>query len=355
MKTLLAVGVIFLGMQIAGDPKGDSIRVRAFDLPRYSEYLSEETRSGLERMRALHARADQACDLSGKSTGEEIRACEALRYPPILAAARKLYDVEIEPRTIAGVHTDIVTPAERVPPGNQRRVLINIHGGGFRYGARHGGQLAAMPLAAIGKYKVVAVDYRMAPEHHFPAASLDIAAVYGELLKEYDASSIGIYGCSAGGRIAGQTIAWLSKHKLPRPGAVAILCSPPTRLGGDSNFIAAAVHGHEPLVRDFTQGYFRGVHPSDPMAFPGDSDAKLAQFPPTLLMTSTRDYSLSPMVQMHERLVRLGVPADLHIFEGLAHAEFLNMYVPESYQATRIIATFFDQHLSARARAEPRR
>lgn len=324
----------------------DMIHVPAFDLPRYSEFLSNETRAGIER--AWRERKGRAppCDRSKKATGAEIRACEALIFPPIIAEARKVYDVRLEEKTIAKVHTDVVTPTAGVPLKNAHRVLINIHGGAFKYGARFQGQLESMPVAAIGKYKVIAVDYRMAPEHNFPAASVDVAAVYRELLKEYDASSIGIYGCSAGGRITGQTVGWLAKEGLPRPGAVAILCSPPTRVGGDSNLIVAALQGTAPLVRRFDEGYFKGVRPGDPLAFPGDSDQMSAKFPPTLLMTSARDYSLSPMVQMHARLVRLEVPTELHIFEGLWHAEFLyNAYIPEARHAARTISAFFDRHL----------
>jgi len=192
----------------------------------------------------------------------------------------------------------------------------------------------------------------MEPENSFPAASIDITAVYKELLQEYDASNIGLYGCSAGGRIVGQTIAWILEHELPPPGAIAILCSAPTSLGGNSNIITAALEGRDPLVRRFDEGYFKGVQAGNPLAFPGDSNEMLSRFPPVLLITSTRDYSLSPMVKMHSRLVRVGVSADLHIFEGLRHAEFLNMYIPESRQAAWVVSKFFDKHLSTDRSAE---
>jgi epsilon-lactone hydrolase len=342
--TIAALGLLTFYRSAAEEP--EAIHVHAFDLPRYSDFLSAETRAGIERQRALHAQAAKLCDPSTKTTGADIRACEAQMYPPIITEARKKYDVRIEARTIGGIYTDVVSPAEGVSKKNARRVLINAHGGAFLYGARFGGQLEAMPIAAIGKYKVVAVDYRMGPEHQFPAASEDLAAVYQELLKEFDASQIGLYGCSAGGRIVGQTVAWMAQHKLPRPGAVAMLCSVPIRFGGDSQTISAAITGRPPRVRDFKAGYFKGVDPADPIAFAGEVDETLAKFPPSILITSTRDYSMSPVIQMHASLIRLGVPAELHIFEGLGHAEFLNMYIPESRQAARIVATFFDAHLN---------
>ena len=349
----LAALLVALAFQGHREQETDWIDVRAFKLPRYSDYLSAETRAGIERRKAWLERSPRPCDPSTKSTGAEIRACEALIYPARIAEARKTYAVRIESRTIAGVYTDVVTPAEGISENNKHRVLINVHGGAFKYGARFQGQLEAMPIAAIGKYRVIAVDYRMAPEHSFPAASVDVAAVYRELLKEYHAASIGIYGCSSGGRITGQTIGWLEKQKLPKPGAIAMLCSPPTRFGGDSNIIVAALQGTSPLVRTFDEGYFKGVKPGDPLAFPGDSDEMLAKFPPALLMTSTRDYSLSPMVQMHARLVRLGVPAELHIVEGLGHGEFVyNPYIPETRHAARTISAFFDGRLGRALRTE---
>ena len=303
-----------LSMPVAFAESSAVIRVGPFELPKYSEYLSPQTRAGIERSAALYMRARELCDPATKSTREDIRSCEARMYPPILAEARKLYSVEISAKEIGGIQTDIVTPAEGVPVRNSHRVLINMHGGGFKYGARFGGQLESMPLAAIGQYKVVAVDYRMGPEHHFPAASVDLAAVYQALLKEYEPSDIGIFGCSAGARIIGQTLAWMAERKIANPGAVGILCSAPTGFGGDSNVIVAALEGRQPLVRRFDEGYFKGVSPTDPIVFPGESDQILSKFPPVLLMTSTRDYSMSPVVRMHSRLVRLGVPTELHIY-----------------------------------------
>jgi acetyl esterase/lipase len=334
-------------LSYGGDSASEAaIHVSAFDLPLYSDLLSKETRVGIEAKAALRRKGLSVCDPNSKTTRTEILACEAQYYPPLIAEARKAYSVVMETKIIGGILTDVVTPAEGVPRKNADRVLINIHGGGFTHGHRFLGQLEAMPIAAIGKYKVIAVDYRLAPEHRFPAASIDVAAVYRELLQEYAPSNIGIYGCSAGGRITGQMIGWLEKQGLPRPGALAILCSPPSSFGGDSNVIVAAMQGNAPRTRRFDVGYFKGVRPDDPMAFPGDFDQMLAKFPPSLLMTSTRDYSLGPMVTMHARLVRLGVPTELHVIEGLWHGDFI--YVPniaEARHAANAISLFFDRHL----------
>ena len=81
-----------------------------------------------------------------------------------------------------------------------------------------------MPIAFVGKFRVISIDYREAPEYSFPAASEDVAKVYAELLKTYKPTNIGIYGCSAGGPLTAESIAWFQKLKLPLPGAVGMFC-----------------------------------------------------------------------------------------------------------------------------------
>jgi epsilon-lactone hydrolase len=105
-----------------------------------------------------------------------------------------------------------------------------MHGGAFAVGSVRGGLAESIPVAAVAGIKVITVDYRMAPEHQFPAASEDVASVYKELLKKYKPKNIGIYGCSAGGMLAGQSVAWFQKQRLPRLGAIGIFCA-----GGDAN------------------------------------------------------------------------------------------------------------------------
>src|SRR3546814_14160889 len=100
-----------------------------------------------------------------------------------------------------GVRTEVVEPRGGVAPENRRRVLINVHGGAFIGGARTLSRVEAMPIAAIGRIKVISVDYRQGPDFTFPAAREDVAAVYRELIKQYDPRTIGIYGRSEERRV----------------------------------------------------------------------------------------------------------------------------------------------------------
>jgi acetyl esterase/lipase len=101
------------------------------------------------------------------------------------AEARRLYPVNVEETSLAGLRADIITP---LSDAGSKRVLINLHGGGFN--SDSGSLIEGIPIANLAKIKVVSVYYRLAPENPFPAAVDDVVAVYKELLKTYPPRSI---------------------------------------------------------------------------------------------------------------------------------------------------------------------
>src|SRR5882724_10797244 len=117
------------------------------------------------------------------------------------AEAKRLFPVNVQETTTAGVRTDILTPLE-APQANKKLVLINLHGGGFN--SDSGSLIEGIPICNLAKIKVVSVYYRLAPENPFPAAVDDVVAVYKELLKTYKPHNIGIFGTSAGGILTAQ-------------------------------------------------------------------------------------------------------------------------------------------------------
>ena len=183
-----------------------------------SDYLSDPARQYLKDFVARGG-----FPKLGSTLEESRRNFDELVAKPLVAQWRKLYPVDIRPEMIGGVLTDVITPENG--PVSKTRILINLHGGGFMLGARYGGQSESIPMSGVGHVKVVTVDYRQGPENHFPAASEDVAAVYKALLKTYKASNIGIYGCSSGGLLAAQSVAWIQAHGLPTPGALGIFCA----------------------------------------------------------------------------------------------------------------------------------
>jgi epsilon-lactone hydrolase len=263
-------------------------------------------------------------------------------------ASKKLYPVNVASDTIAGVPVRVVTPL-KAAAGKSNRVLINLHGGGFN--SDSGSLTESIPIANLTRTKVIAVLYRLAPEHPFPAGLDDAVAVYKELLKTYQPGHIAIYGTSAGAILTAEMTARLKQLKLPLPGATGIFSG----MGdfsrpGDSISIYAlnGFSGHlDPPKTD-------GAHELD--AYAGSTDLKdpvlspmyadLSGFPPTLFVTSGRDLLLSGTTILHRAYLRAGVDARLVVFDALPHAFWNNPALPESKEADQIMAKFLDSQLA---------
>ncbi|QNA85388.1 alpha/beta hydrolase [Sphingomonas sp. So64.6b] len=318
------------------------VRVPAFTLPPSSQ-LSDAAKAVLLRMQA-----ETAPDLKG-DLARQRAFYQTWNDNRLKEMHRRFATVETH-RTIGGVGVDVVVPKAGVPTRNARRVLINVHGGAFMWGAGSGALVEAIPVAATMGIKVVTVDYRLTPEHRYPAASEDVVAVYRELLKTYAPQNIAIYGCSAGGVITAQSVAWIRKQHLPRPGAIGTFCGTGASYSGDSAFLAGPITGGAPLPvtslpDTLPTAYMAGVAASDPVAYPLGSDDEIKAFPPTLMLAGGRDFAVSALTLAHRRLARAGVPSELFLFDGLPHAFFMWPDMPESTEAFEIMARFFDAHL----------
>lgn len=216
-------------------------------------------------------------------------------------------------------------------------------------GSRTASHAESIPIASLGQIKVLSIDYRMGPEYRFPAASEDVAAVYRELIKSYSPKNIGIYGCSAGGTLTSHAVSWFQKENLPLPGAIGMFCAGAQTFANgrwsrsDSMYFVSAIAGVK--IGEMPFPYFEVVDRNDPLASPGDYDKVMAKFPPSLLITGTRDFSLSSVVYTHAQLTRLGVKADLHVWEGMGHGFYVDNSLPEAREANDVIIKFFDSHL----------
>jgi monoterpene epsilon-lactone hydrolase len=261
------------------------------------------------------------------------------------AEARKFYPVNLEETTTAGVHTDIITP---LSGGDSKRVLINLHGGGFN--SDSGSLIEGVPIANLARIKVVSVYYRLAPENPFPAAVDDVVAVYKELLKTYSPHSMGIFGTSAGAILTCEVAVRLKQLGLPLPAALGIFSG----LGdfsqvGDSRQLFA-LNGFpgrlEPVDSNHLPDseYVGKADRKDPVLSPLFAD--LHGMPPSLLVTSTRDSLLSDTATLHRAFLRAGVDAQLVVFEALPHAFWYHFQLPETREALELMAKFFDNKLA---------
>lgn len=276
-----------------------------------------------------------------------------------LASALKRYPVKIEETEIAGIRVGMVSPTNGIPTQNQRRALLNLHGGGFVcHRGLSMGELESIPVASIGQMMVVTIDYRQAPFHRYPAASEDVEAVYREMLRKYAPGAIGIFGCSAGAALTAQAVTRFQAQGLPRPGAVGILSSAPSPIWtniGDSGIWWSAnrlptsqLSEAEKETLAPIEWYMESADRNDPLAYPANSDAAMEKFPPTLLLSGTRAFDMSSVINAHTRFLRLGVDASLYIMEGGTHgAHVTAIGTPEAHNANAYVARWFAQHLTA--------
>lgn len=337
------LALIALASATIAAPAAAQVQILAFTLPE-SNQLSDQAKAALREIRTQSPPSDIADDAVA------LRKFYGHFNDVQLAQMRKYFTTTDYGETIGGVHVDVVEPAKGVADRNRNRVLINLHGGGFVWGAGSGALVEAVPIAATMGVKVVAVDYRMAPEYHYPAASEDVAAVYRELLKHYRPENIGIYGCSAGGILTAEATAWIRQKGLPRPGAIGTFCGTGAPFTGDSTYLGAVTMGDPPPSTPppgggLTQRYLAGVPLTDSAAWPMLSETELKAMPPTLLLAGGRDFTASSLTLAHRKLTLAGATSELQIFDGLSHAFFVWADIPELHEAYRIIANFFDSHL----------
>jgi acetyl esterase/lipase len=247
--------------------------------------------------------------------------------------------------SIAGVPVRIVTP-EGLTEANKDKVLLNLHGGGFN--SDSGSYTESIPIASYTGVKVVAVLYRLAPEHPFPAAVDDSVAVYKELLKTYKPEHIAIYGTSAGAILTAEVAAKLKQLGLPLPSALGIFSGMGDfARAGDSIALYAlrGLTGHldPPEAGAHDPYYVATTDPKDPVLSPIYSD--LHGLPPTLFVTSGRDMLLSGTANLHRAYLNAGVDAHLVVYDALPHAFWYDPMLPEAIEANHIMADFFVRHL----------
>lgn len=273
--------------------------------------------------------------LAHLSLGEQRRRLEAYQASFGARQMRK-YPVSIREDTVDGIPVRVITPKR----GSVRRdrVFIDLHGGAFITDS--GSLTENIPIAALTHTVVVAVLYRLAPEHPFPAAVQDAVKVYRAELRTYGANHIGIYGTSAGAILTAETAVELRRMHIPLPAALGFF-SGTTNLGqaGDSEYLYP-IRGTMPVV---LKPYIAGTKPTDPVLSP--AYANLAGSPPTLCVSSTHDVLLSDTAMFQRRLLAAGVDARLVVFEALPHAFWAYLDTPESAEAFRIMSAFLGGHV----------
>ena len=267
---------------------------------------------------------------------------------PNVEAMRQRLNVHVEPGTMAGVKIYTVTP-EKIRPENANRTLVQIHGGCYVLNPAEAALPEAMLIAAIGGYRVIAVDYRMPPEAFFPAALDDSMAVYKAIIAKVDPKRVGLIGTSAGGALVLQMGLRAKQLGLPLPGAIAsgTPMSDSTKTG-DTFYTNAMLDNVLVSTEGFCDAaaafYANGHDMKDPLISPVYGD--MSGFPPTILTSGTRDLLLSNTVRVHRKLRNLGIDSFLQVYEGQSHAQYgRDDRIPEVREAFGEIADYFGKHL----------
>jgi len=265
-----------------------------------------------------------------------------------LPALREALHVKIEPMTINGVKAFMVSP-DNIPPENQNRLLIHVHGGCYVSFPGESGTIEAVYMAGFGRFRIISVDYRMPPDYPYPAALDDAVTVWKAALKMADPKNMAIFGSSAGGALTLSMIHRAKQDNLPLPAAIAP-GTPMSDLTGSGDTFRTNAMLDNVLVAygancDKRAALYTNGHDiRDPMLSPLFGD--MHGFPPTILTSGTRDLLLSNTVRVHRKLRQAGVEAVLQVFEGQSHAQYnRDVNAPETREAFEEIASFFDRHL----------
>src|ERR1700691_646221 len=229
------------------------------------------------------------------------------------------------------------------PGADTGRILLFLRGGGFELGSvRSDGELAARLGRASGM-RVLFPEYRLAPEHPFPAAIDDVLAAWRWLRTDQDLNprSMAVAGASAGG---GLTVAMLvatrdAGEALP---AAAALMSPTVDLTSSGASMTERAD-QDPistpaLLRQLASDYLAGADPRTPLASP--LFTSLAGLPPLLVQVGTADVLLSDAERLASAAAEAGVDVTLKVGEGLPPVYQLTLGTPEAATATEQIGTF---------------
>ena len=255
-------------------------------------------------------------------------------------------DITATPVDAGGIPAEWIT----APGASSEQTVYWLHGGGYCIGSinTHRGLLAR--ISAASRARVLAIDYRLAPEDLFPAAVEDAVAGYLWLLSSgVDPARIVIGGDSAGGGLTGATLVALKQDVKPLP-AAAVLISPWTDLAltGESLSTKAAA---DPMITSdgitrVRDAYVGDSNPNDPLISP--IYAELAGLPPLLIQVGENEVLLSDSTRLAERTEATGIDVTLEIWPEMIHVwHFFAAMLPEGQQAIDRIGEWVRQRLGA--------
>jgi epsilon-lactone hydrolase len=256
---------------------------------------------------------------------------------------KKNKDIIYRPVTIQDIPAEWI---ECIKPGHG--VILYFHGGAYALGSINSHRDLLSRLASATNLKIVAINYRLAPEHPFPAALEDARTAYRWLLAQgYDSSRIAFAGDSAGGGLAISTLIQLQTAGEALP-ACAVCISPWTdlTLSGQSVKTKASADPmlNASLLEIYAKYYACGAEKHDPLVSPLFGELK--DFPPLLIHVGTDEILLDDAQRLFENARNAGVDVTLKTWDQMFHVFQIIPYLPESKQSIEEIGRFLSEHLS---------
>ncbi len=243
----------------------------------------------------------------------------------------------------SGVPAEWIVPAEADPT----RMILYLHGGGYAIGSITTHRGLAARIAQAARARLLLIDYRLAPEHPFPAALEDALAAYRWLLSQgMDPRHLAIGGDSAGGGLTLATALSLRDASDLLPAAL-FLISPWTDLtfSGDSVRSRASRDPVLAISDDWTEIAYAGKYPlTHPFISPLFAD--LRGLPPTFIQVGSEEILYDDSARLEAKLIAAGVVNRFEVWDGMWHVfQGFAPYVPEAQQAIQRIGAFLDQHI----------
>jgi acetyl esterase/lipase len=253
-------------------------------------------------------------------------------------------EVEVTADRLGGVVVERIRSRDGASP----MIFLHLHGGGYVMGDPAGSRGFTVPLAVATGGRVLSVDYRLAPEHPFPAAVEDALAVYtGLLASGVDPRTLAVGGESAGGGLALAMLLAARGAGLPMP-ACAVVMSPWTNLRCDGTSYVTQ-HGRDPLLTrdvllEMAGLYLAGAECAQEQASPGLAD--LGGLPPLLIQVGAEEVLLDDARQLAEHARQRGVDVTFEEWPEMIHVwQMFGAGLPEAGQAMDRIVQFIRRHI----------
>jgi len=257
--------------------------------------------------------------------------------------------VTCERVSAGGVDGEWISPAD----APEDKAILYFHGGGFRIGSIASHRDLMAQIAVASGCRVLAINYRLAPEHRFPAALDDALAAYDWMIgRGLQPADIAFAGDSAGGNLVLATMLALREAGRPLPAAAALM-SPWTDLAATGvSYVTRAeadpIHQRQ-MILALAKNYLGGEgDPRDPLVSPLYAD--LEGLPPLMIQVGDRETVLDDSVMLVDKARAAGVDVELQVWDGMIHVfQMFGAELPEAHRAIADIAGFLDRHLHIEA------